>query len=114
MTTVKEIVVAALKEMGADGLSNEIGCGCGLDDLMPCYDACAGCVPALLSDPPEGEAVDEWYAPMTDEEITANLEKRLYHNMKCGDPYRIGDHSHHCVTSMEDENEPQEPPENET
>jgi hypothetical protein len=47
MTTVKEIVIAALKEMGADGLCCPGECGCGLDDLMQCFDgSCSVCVPA--------------------------------------------------------------------
>lgn len=33
--TVREIVVAHLKAGGFDGLACD-GCGCGLDDLMPC------------------------------------------------------------------------------
>lgn len=43
---VKEIVIAHLKSIGADGLCAD-ECGCGLDDLMPCM--CEGiedCVPA--------------------------------------------------------------------
>lgn len=40
MTTAKEILIAGLKAMGADGLvDGEIdseGCGCGIDDLAPC------------------------------------------------------------------------------
>lgn len=39
MTTAKEILIAGLKAMGADGLFNGEGdpcCGCGLDDLAPC------------------------------------------------------------------------------
>lgn len=117
MTTVKEIVIAALKEMGADGLC-EGECGCGLDNLMPCETAPIWCVPAKLVPVPDeyNDEYDKWYAPMTDEEITANLDKKLCHDMKCGDPYRIGYHSHHyhCITSEEDENEPQKPPEDET
>jgi hypothetical protein len=36
---VKEMVIAKLREIGADGLYNENGeCGCGLDDLAPCYE----------------------------------------------------------------------------
>lgn len=33
--TVKQIVIAHLKSIGADGLYAE-ECGCGLDDFMPC------------------------------------------------------------------------------
>ena len=32
---VKQIAIAHLKSIGADGLCCD-GCGCGLDDLMPC------------------------------------------------------------------------------
>jgi hypothetical protein len=101
MTTVKEIVIAALKEMGADGLRCPGDCcGCGLDNLMTCFDgACSICVPAREVPVPEelqGD-YDQYFEPMTDEEISANLEKKLCHDMSCGDPYCIGDHSHHCV-----------------
>ncbi|MFA5379032.1 MAG: hypothetical protein WC455_24975 [Dehalococcoidia bacterium] len=101
MTTVKEIVIAALKEMGADGLCCPGDCcGCGLDDPMPCGDgAIVWCVPAKKVPVPEeyGDEYDTWYEALTDEDISANLEKKLCHDMSCGDPYCIGDHSHHCV-----------------
>lgn len=35
MATVREIVVAHLRQIGADGLC-AADCGCGLDDLAPC------------------------------------------------------------------------------
>ena len=84
MTTVKEIIIAALKEMGADGLC-EGECGCGLDDLMPCFDgSCSVCVPAKEVPVPEelqGD-YDRYFEPMTDDEITArNLDKKLCHDM---------------------------------
>ena len=75
MATVKEILISALKEMGADGLCCPGECGCGLDDLMPCFDgACSICVPAKRVPVPEEEKdeFDEWYSPMTDEEIQAS------------------------------------------
>lgn len=70
--TVRVIVADYLRAIGADGLcaGPDIGesCGCGLDDLMPCSDDCAGCVPAKLVPVPEDERedcfVDEWYVPM--------------------------------------------------
>jgi len=43
--TLTEIITAAIREAGGDGLVNEdLGCGCGLDDFMPCsgpdFDEC--------------------------------------------------------------------------
>ena len=43
--TLSEIITAAILEAGGDGLVNcDIGCGCGLDDFMPCsgpdFDEC--------------------------------------------------------------------------
>ena len=51
MTTAKEILIAGLKDMGADGLYNAMGdgeesCGCGLDDFAPCGGDYWECVPA--------------------------------------------------------------------
>jgi hypothetical protein len=44
---VREIVIAHLKAGGFDGLCCD-GCGCGLDDLMPCdeYSHIGECKPA--------------------------------------------------------------------
>jgi len=41
----KEIIIAKLKELGADGLCCE-DCGCSIDDLCPCGEDCLDCVPA--------------------------------------------------------------------
>lgn len=41
--SVKEIVAEWLEEKGYDGLAGE-GCGCELDDLMPCVEYSPGCV----------------------------------------------------------------------
>ena len=43
--TCKDIIIAKLKELGADGLCCE-DCGCGIDDLFPCGEDCLDCVPA--------------------------------------------------------------------
>ena len=32
---VREMIIKQLKELGADGLCCQ-GCGCGIDDLVPC------------------------------------------------------------------------------
>lgn len=44
--TVKSIVTEYLVDRGYDGLYNECGCGCGIDDLMPCSDCQNDCVAA--------------------------------------------------------------------
>lgn len=44
LPTVKEIVIAYLKEHGYDGLVND-GCGCWLDDIAPCECLGEECVP---------------------------------------------------------------------
>ncbi len=43
--TVREILVAWLKEHGYDGLCTN-NCGCGLDELMCCHGWSPYCVPA--------------------------------------------------------------------
>lgn len=101
MTTVKEIIIVALREMGADGLC-EGECGCGLDNLMPCGTAPIWCVPAKEVPVPEelqGD-YDRYFEPMTDEEIAANLEKKLCHDMSCGDPTCEKNHCH-CISPKE-------------
>lgn len=126
MTTVKEIVIASLKEMGADGLCDKFGdCGCGLDDLFPCIYTHGGnniirCAPAKkMTDPPGGGT---WYVQMTDEEIAANLDKKLCHDMggchrQQGSEGPRPDRHVHSFDIPEshsmggDEDEPQEPPE---
>lgn len=52
---VHDIIQAHLKEIGAEGLANgDEECGCGIDDLAPCGEACMGCVPAHCCLIPEG------------------------------------------------------------
>ncbi len=48
--TVREIIIAHLRQVGADGLCSD-NCGCGIDDLMPCEGesvdgGCRECIPA--------------------------------------------------------------------
>lgn len=45
MITVKEIVVAYLKENGFDGLCGD-ECGCGIDELAPCCEYNMACIAA--------------------------------------------------------------------
>ena len=58
--TVKEIVIAALKASGNDGLCDgkSEGCGCGIDNLMPCVgdiSEVSGCEPAYACRLPKSE-----------------------------------------------------------
>lgn len=59
MTTVKDMLIEKLREIGADGLYFELnedeGCGCELDDLCPCEGFMGDtnileCVPAKKTD----------------------------------------------------------------
>ncbi len=43
--TVKEIIIKYLKENNYDGLCCR-GCGCSVDDLFPCGESFADCIPA--------------------------------------------------------------------
>lgn len=44
---VHDIIQSHLKEIGAEGLANgDEECGCDINDLAPCGEACMGCVPA--------------------------------------------------------------------
>jgi hypothetical protein len=47
---VRDIVRAHLLENGYDGLYIDWGCGCGLNDLMPCCVPCQSCKPAYFID----------------------------------------------------------------
>ena len=42
-TMLRELVTDWLRANGYDGLAGD-GCGCGLDDLMPCDSPCCDCV----------------------------------------------------------------------
>ena len=54
MMNVREIVLDHLKKIGADGLCDEAGCGCPLDDLMYCGGEYMGdCIPAWRGKCPE-------------------------------------------------------------
>lgn len=54
----KEIIIAKLKELGADGLCRE-ECGCGLDDLFPCDECQFDCEPAKkIKDPGSHDGIE--------------------------------------------------------
>lgn len=55
---VKEIVAEYLKTNGFDGLHAEDQCGCRLDDLIPCDDACGSCTAGYLL---PGDEDSPWY-----------------------------------------------------
>ena len=67
MTPLQEFVIAALKAGGHDGMINDEGCGCGVDDFAPCGDGpYSECSPArkliipdngILIDPKDGAKV---------------------------------------------------------
>lgn len=50
MTNLRDMICATLRGQGCDGLYNaDSGCGCTLDDLMPCLNEVSGigdCKPA--------------------------------------------------------------------
>lgn len=58
----KDIIIAKLKELGADGLCCE-ECGCGLDDLFLCDSSFEDCVPAIYKDNEE-----DMFIPLTRKE----------------------------------------------
>lgn len=53
-----EMVIAKLKEIGADGLCNN-DCGCGLDDIAPCGNLSLDCE-AAKAGPPTQEDYEEY------------------------------------------------------
>ncbi len=66
--TVAEILRQYLKMHGYDGLCCQggDGCGCGMNDFIPCQDAIDNCAPAYRADPPEDNEYDagpgdDWY-----------------------------------------------------
>jgi len=66
--TVKEILVKWLKDNGYDGLyyDDADGCGCSIDNLIPCRQSCECCKPAYKVEPPEWakeEGIEEWFSP---------------------------------------------------
>lgn len=48
--TVRDIVLEYLEDSDFDGLFNDYGCGCQIDDLIPCGSTCEGCEPAYRFD----------------------------------------------------------------
>ena len=75
--TVKDMVLAELKRLGADGLCcTEIGCGCGVDDLSPCgCDSVLDCIPARRKIAEESD-VDENSEFEVGDEVYLSLEER--------------------------------------
>lgn len=65
--TVKPILIDALKQLGADGLcNNDVECGCGLDDLVPCCEDCTGCEPARQVTAEQARELGYWLHPDDD------------------------------------------------
>jgi len=67
--TLADMIRNELERLGADGLcNNDIGCGCGIDDLAPCDGPQLNCQPAhaaILTKPREYcDAGDVWYVPL--------------------------------------------------
>jgi len=66
----EELLRAKLQEIGADGLMymDEDGCGCSLDDFMPCGEISTECVAARKvecgEDCDHGEKLDCHYEPI--------------------------------------------------
>ncbi len=61
----RDILVEALKAMGADGLCNtDLECGCALDDLAPCYGTDYGCLDIEKCVPAKCAAMAMVYCPM--------------------------------------------------
>ena len=46
---LRDLTIAALKQRGLDGLCSDWGCGCKLDDLMPCGEPSPECVAGMLA-----------------------------------------------------------------
>ncbi len=60
MTIVKDMIKEWLTSYGYSGLYDSFGCGCGIEDLMPCYDICCNCMPGyrVPCDPDTNDGVD--------------------------------------------------------
>lgn len=62
--SVREMLIAKLDELNADGLVNPFGgCGCGKGDLAPCEHLSLECKAARCVPVPDGEDpnADIWY-----------------------------------------------------
>lgn len=60
MTDIKEIVGNYLLNHGQDGLfSDDRGCACSFDDLMPCGEPLPGCAPGYAGPCTCGESCDQ-------------------------------------------------------
>lgn len=57
--TIREIVTDYLKANGFEGLCRE-GCGCGLEDFMPCDEPDEKCEPAYYHEESE-DREEGWY-----------------------------------------------------
>ena len=73
--TVKEMVIAALKAGGYDGLCAD-ECGCRLDDLMPCDSPCDKCEPGYLGPAPDESEDDDFGIYPTRAEADAAREAK--------------------------------------
>ena len=72
MNTLKEIVLKAINEAGADGLVNvDAECGCSKDDLWPCGSPYDDCELAKLRKTTDEERAEmemdcsEWFVPLS-------------------------------------------------
>lgn len=74
MTTVKDMIIADLKSGCYDGLYYD-GCGCAIDDLMPCCSWCGDCSPGYSITPPPEEGYDFWIGPKSTPEEKDEKER---------------------------------------
>jgi hypothetical protein len=69
--TVREIILAHLRQVGADGLCCE-GCGCDIEELAPCCVYTMACIPGKRVVATEAgdshEIGDEIFVPMEKED----------------------------------------------
>jgi hypothetical protein len=60
--TLSEIIKAAIREAGGDGLCNvSLDCGCGVDDLAPC---CAPDLGECEIAEKLNEDTEDWFVPL--------------------------------------------------
>ncbi len=56
--TVRDIILAHLRKVGADGLCNH-DCGCSIEDMGDCCEPSMTCVPARKTTVKEGDILHE-------------------------------------------------------
>lgn len=80
MSDLQQVTEAALRSLGLNGLMNDDGCACTVDDLMPCDQPSPHCEACLLHMVKAGECKEEDCDWFSEEHYHQTKPKEAHHD----------------------------------